>query len=63
MHYNEWANFTKADFQPVVEACSDFLAIFECSTCNTQVRLSKVDGRDDALRCGCGSVQLNLLGR
>jgi hypothetical protein len=63
VHFNEWANFSESDFRPVVEACRCFLAIFECASCNTQVRLSKVDGREDALRCGCGAFHLNLLGR
>lgn len=63
VHYNSWANFSKADFEPVVSASRAFLEIFRCSNCGAQVHLSTSAGRDEALRCPCGEINLGLLAR
>lgn len=60
VHFNEWATFTKADFEPVVEAWKEFLDIFECSICDTRFYVTKSDGKDDSLRCECTDTNLNL---
>lgn len=61
VHYNEWANFSRQDFMPVVEACRAFLAIFECSNCDSPLHVSRVGNVDEALRCPCGATNLALL--
>lgn len=33
VHYNEWANFGKKDFQPVVSAFKQLLESFRCQQC------------------------------
>ncbi len=60
VHFNEWATFSKADFQPVVAAWKEFLAAFDCSECDSGLYISQHEGTDDALRCDGGHVNLNL---
>jgi RecF/RecN/SMC N terminal domain len=60
VHYNEWANFGKGDFEPVVEAYKRLIGEFRCGACGMLLYLS-VDGFElDALRCGCAKMNLNL---
>jgi hypothetical protein len=60
VHYNEWAKFGKADFEPVVTAFSEVLKAMQCSDCNSWLYISPRGSRPDALRCRCGSINLNL---
>lgn len=62
VHYNEWANFTKADFDPVIAACQDFLNLFKCDNqdCGSWISLRKNGQRNESLRCKCGSYNLDL---
>jgi len=59
VHYNEWANFGKKDFQPVVQAFKDLLKLFHCDTCDSWLYATprKVP---EALRCSCGETNFNL---
>jgi hypothetical protein len=59
VHYNEWANFGKKDFQPVVCAFKSLLACFRCETCESWVHVTP-RGIPESLRCGCNAVNLNL---
>jgi hypothetical protein len=59
VHYNEWANFGKKDFQPVVAAFKALLACFRCEACESWVHVAP-RGNPETLRCGCNSVNLNL---
>ena len=34
VHYNNWANFGKTDFQPVVTAFKELLGLFQCDKCS-----------------------------
>ncbi len=61
IHYNEWANLNKNDFAPVVEAFKEVLALFECDKCNEVLYVIPERGTKEALRCGCGLVNINLL--
>lgn len=65
VHYNEWANLSKADFQPVVEAWRLFFDLFKCSNpdCGSWIYVSGPPGQEEALRCACGTYSLNLLTR
>ncbi|GFM16396.1 MULTISPECIES: ATP-binding protein [Mycobacteriaceae] len=62
VHNNDWASMSKADFAPVVAACKDFLKLFKCtnSACGGWLYVSGSPGREDALRCPCGALNLNL---
>lgn len=59
VHYNEWANFGKKDFQPVVSAFKALLACFRCDTCESWVHVTP-RGIPESLRCGCNAINLNL---
>lgn len=61
VHYNEWAEFSVEEFEPVVNTFHKLLSQFRCErgNCNSWLSLSpKVNPSD--LRCACGSVRLNL---
>lgn len=63
VHNNDWANATAADFRPVFEAVQEFLTLFRCDNvdCGSWIWVSGMPGREDAVRCQCGSLSLNLL--
>ncbi len=62
VHFNEWANFSKAGFIPVLAAWKQFLALFSCenSSCESLIYVVSNNGNEEALRCKCGSFNLNL---
>jgi hypothetical protein len=62
VHNNDWANMTKADFAPVVEACKQFSELFACTNdgCDSLIYLVGGPGAEEALRCSCGKLNLNL---
>jgi hypothetical protein len=59
VHYNEWANFGKKDFEPVVVAYKELLACFTCRTCDSWLYVTS-RSNPDSLRCGCNATNLNL---
>lgn len=59
VHYNEWANFGKKDFEPVVAAFKALLACFRCETCGSWVHVTP-RGTPESLRCGCNTISFNL---
>lgn len=61
IHYNEWANFNKNDFLPAVESLKNLTNIFECETCEELLYISPERGEKEAVRCGCGSININLI--
>lgn len=62
VHHNEWVTMSKADFAPVVEACKQFLDLFVCHNpdCGSWIYVVGQPGHEEALRCNCGSLNLNL---
>ena len=59
VHYNEWANFGKKDFEPVVLAFKELLGCFSCEQCDSWLYItSRVNL--ESLRCACNAVNLNL---
>jgi recombinational DNA repair ATPase RecF len=59
VHYNEWANFGKKDFEPVVAAFKDLLGCFRCEPCDSWIYLtSRVNS--ESVRCDCNVISLNL---
>jgi hypothetical protein len=58
--FNEWANFGKKDFQPVVAAFKKLLAQFRCDKCGSSIYVTPKGPKPEALRCSCMAVNLNL---
>jgi hypothetical protein len=59
VHYNEWANFGKKDFEPVVAAFKELMDCFQCDKCGSwlyvQPRMNP-----EMLICSCKAVTFNL---
>jgi len=63
VHYNNWANFSKNDFRPVVDAFRDLYSLFVCSSCGGMLRLATTGTTPVSVRCNCGKVDWNLTER
>jgi len=61
VHFNEWADLKREDFGPVVSAFREFTSSYACDTCGEMYSVSPERGKKEALRCGCGKLNLNLL--
>ena len=63
VHNNDWASATEADLRPVIDAAREFLGLFQCTNpdCGSWLYVGRSKGKDETLRCACGSVALNLL--
>lgn len=61
VHFNEWADLQKNDFTPVVAAFRRFTKSFGCTTCGELYHVAPDRGKKESLRCGCGTLNLNLL--
>jgi hypothetical protein len=59
VHYNEWANFGKKDFEPVVAAFKELLECFRCAKCESWL-YSTPRANSDTLRCACNVTSINL---
>jgi hypothetical protein len=59
VHYNEWANFGKKDFEPVVAAFKELLDCFVCDDCKSWLYVTP-RGQPESLRCPCNGVSMNL---
>ncbi len=59
VHYNEWANFDKMDFEPVVAAYRDLLDRFHCATCDSWLYVTPRHTHE-SLRCACNQISFNL---
>jgi hypothetical protein len=62
VHNNDWATMSKADFEPVVDACKQFLDLFTCTNddCGAWIEVEGMPGSEHSLRCPCGTYYLNL---
>lgn len=60
VHYNEWANLQRQDFEPVVAALKQLEREFECPTCGDLIYVVQSGKTKEAARCGCAKVNLNL---
>jgi energy-coupling factor transporter ATP-binding protein EcfA2 len=60
VHYNNWANFGRKDFSPVVDAFRDLCHLFVCSKCGGMLRLASKDATPVGFGCACGAVHWNL---
>jgi AAA domain-containing protein len=60
VHYNQWANFRKEDFAPVVVAYRRLLELMFCPKCGSCYAVRPDRGSREGLRCNCGVTNLNL---
>jgi hypothetical protein len=60
IHYNEWENFQREDFAPVVAAFKTLEQRLQCPSCGDGFYLSRAGKEKEAVRCACGDVNLNL---
>ena len=60
VHYSRWADFTKDDFLPIVEAFQDFEGVFRCSKCGGIISLNLKGMTPSNVKCPCGNVLWNL---
>lgn len=51
----------KGDFAPVVSAFRSFTGAFACDRCNEMYFVAPNRGKKETIRCGCGTLSLNLL--
>lgn len=63
VHYNEWANFQREDFTPVVSAYKKLELLFECPKCGDPLYVVRSSNDKEAVRCACSSVNFNLKSR
>lgn len=63
VHYNAWANMQPKEFASVASAHQALLKSMQCPNpkCGEFVYVSPSKGDREALRCGCGTTNLNLL--
>lgn len=61
VHYNKWADFSVADFRPVVSAFNDLFSLFQCDNCGDIIHLNKNGMELEAVRCSCGNFNWNLV--
>lgn len=62
VHYNRWGDFSKEDFQPIVEAFKDLFELFLCSKCGGMIYAVPEKGNTEVVRCKCFDVNWNLIG-
>ncbi len=62
VHFNDWENFTKAEFKEVADAFKTLLDHIRCSNpkCGSYPYLTPRKGPSEQLRCNCGTVSINL---
>lgn len=59
VHYNEWANFGRKDFEPVVAAFKELLECFQCKNYESWLDVTP-RGSPESLRCTCNAISFNL---
>lgn len=62
VHHNRWGDFSKEDFQPLVEAFQDLFELFQCSSCGGMLYALPEKGSAEEIRCRCLTVSWNLIG-
>lgn len=62
VHFNEWTNFQPHEFREVVEAFKSLLASLRCDNekCGSYLYLTPRKGSAEAIRCNCGTTNINL---
>jgi len=57
VHYNRWEEFSRNDFEPVVEAFKDLFGLFTCSSCGASIEINKSKTK---VSCSCGKIFWNV---
>ena len=60
VHFNSWANMSRQDFIPVVEAFRDLQELFSCPDCEMLLEKVPRKGTPEAVKCPCGATFWNL---
>jgi hypothetical protein len=60
VHYNNWENFSRGDFQPVVDAFQDLCGLFKCNKCGKILYLTFERYKPVNVRCNCSDINWNL---
>lgn len=64
VHYNDWANLGKEDFEPVVAAFRELCdSVFACDNegCDAVLKVTFDGANMNGVRCKCGTVNWNLI--
>lgn len=61
IHYNNWENFTKADFQPVVDTFRDLYGVFTCAKCGGLLHVVTNGLNPEGLVCDCRQVNWSMV--
>jgi hypothetical protein len=56
---NEWANFGRKDFEPVVTAFKELLECFRCESCESGLHITP-RANPESLRCACNAVNFKF---
>ena len=59
IHFNDWTNFSKEDFNPVVKVFNKLLLQFRCEHCDSWFHVAPQKDPEQ-LRCDCARISLNL---
>ncbi len=62
VHYNEWTNFEKHEFQEVVDAFKELLENLRCEneSCKSYLYVSPHKGKAKEMRCNCSATSINF---
>ena len=63
VHYNEWAEFEPADFEPVITAYKALFDLFICPQCGACIRIIEEGKEVTAVRCDCTQTNWNLVAK
>ena len=62
VHFNEWANLHRDEFQEVVWAFKELLESLRCEndSCKSYLYILPRKGKPEEMRCNCGTTNINL---
>lgn len=63
IHYTNWENLSKADFQPLVDAFRDLYGVFTCTKCDNLLHVVSSGPKLEGVICGCHQVDWNLISK
>ncbi len=64
IHFNDWAKFSKEDFQPVVNAFRKLCdSVFSCENdgCEAVLKVVMEGSNENGVKCNCGAMNWNLV--
>ncbi len=61
IHYTNWANLFKPEFELVIDAFKDLYDIFVCSNCGSIIHVVTKNGTQEEVRCNCTQINWNLV--